>query len=129
MQTQVLLAYEKYRIRIRYFHPQVAIGDTVLDDQIRNLEKAFGIGKKYLTEKPIWNGEKNKSVLVWKEQGVGDEIMYNSILPELKAISKKLIVYCDKRLIPLFNRSFSKDVIFESNKININNIYFLYGLL
>ena len=79
------------------------------------------IGKKYFTEKPIWNGEKNKSVLVWKEQGVGDEIMYNSILPELKAISKKLIVYCDKRLIPLFNRSFSKDVIFESNKININN--------
>ena len=41
--TQVLLAFEKYRIRIRYFHPQVAIGDTVLDNQIRNLEKAITI--------------------------------------------------------------------------------------
>ena len=41
--TQVLLAFEKYRIRIRYFHPQVAIGDTVLNNQIRNLEKAITI--------------------------------------------------------------------------------------
>ena len=41
--TQVLLAFEKYRIRIRYFHPQVAIGDTVLDNQIRNLEKGITI--------------------------------------------------------------------------------------
>ena len=35
--TQTLTAFEKYRIRIRYFQPQVGAGDTVLDDQIRNL--------------------------------------------------------------------------------------------
>ena len=37
--TQVLLAFEKYRIRIRYFHPQVLDNDNVLDNQLRNLEK------------------------------------------------------------------------------------------
>ena len=79
------------------------------------------IGKKLITNKPIWNGESNKSILVWKEQGIGDEIMYNSILTELRAQSKKLIVHCDKRLISLFSRSFPNDVIFESNKENINN--------
>ncbi len=79
------------------------------------------IGKKYSTDKPVWNGENDKTILVWKEQGIGDEIMYNSILPELNVISKKLIVQCDKRLIPLFKRSFPDDLIFESNKENINN--------
>ena len=37
--TQVMLAFEKYRIRVRYFHPQVLDSDTVLDNQIRNINK------------------------------------------------------------------------------------------
>ena len=41
--SHVLTAYEKYRIRIRYFHPKVEDGDTVLDDQIRNLDKKITI--------------------------------------------------------------------------------------
>ena len=43
MRTQVLLAFEKYRIRVRYFYPKVAIGDTVLNNQIRNIEKKVTI--------------------------------------------------------------------------------------
>ena len=41
--TQVLLAFEKYRIRIRYFHPQVLDNDNILNNQIRNLEKGITI--------------------------------------------------------------------------------------
>ena len=41
--TQVLLAFEKYRIRVRYFHPRVLDNDTVLDNQIRNLNKQVTI--------------------------------------------------------------------------------------
>ncbi len=41
--TQILLAFEKYRIRIRYFHPQVLDGDTILNNQIRNLDKSITI--------------------------------------------------------------------------------------
>ncbi len=77
-------------------------------------------GTKFKTKKPLWNGENNKSVLVWKEQGIGDELLYSSILPELEAKSKKIIVHCDKRLIPLFNRSFPKSIIYENNRENIN---------
>ena len=79
----------------------------------------YNIGKKLITKKPLWKGEDNKRVLIWKEQGIGDEIMYCSILSELKAISNKLIVHCDKRLIPLFKRSLSKDIIYKSDKKNI----------
>ena len=42
-ETQVILAFEKYRIRVRYFHPQVLDNDTVLDNQIRSLNKSVTI--------------------------------------------------------------------------------------
>ena len=41
--SQILTAFEKYPIRIRYFHPQVATGDTTLETQIRNLQKHITI--------------------------------------------------------------------------------------
>ena len=43
MRTQVLLAYEKYRIKIRYFHPQVTTGDQTLNNQIKDLDKKITI--------------------------------------------------------------------------------------
>ena len=78
------------------------------------------IGNYFKSTKPIWNGENNSSVLVWKEQGIGDEIMYFSIIPELRNMSKKVIVNCDKRLIPLLKRSFSERIIFESDREKVN---------
>jgi Tfp pilus assembly protein PilF len=64
--------------------------------------------------KPMWNGEKNQRVLVWNEQGIGDEIMFSSIIPELYTRSLRILVKCDKRLIPLFKRSFPDDIIYFS---------------
>ena len=76
------------------------------------------------TDKPEWRGEKNKTVFVWKEQGIGDEIMFASIIPELHALCSKLIVQCDERLIPLFQRSFPSDIIFQSDGSLVNeNLY------
>jgi ADP-heptose:LPS heptosyltransferase len=40
--------------------------------------------------------------------------MFSSILPDLYATSLKILVKCDKRLIPLFERSFPVDVIYFS---------------
>jgi tetratricopeptide (TPR) repeat protein len=64
--------------------------------------------------KPMWNGEKNQRVLVWGEQGIGDEIMFSSVIFELYAVSLQILVKCDKRLIPLFERSFPNDIIYFS---------------
>tara|TARA_B110000977_G_scaffold100673_1_gene132115 strand:+ start:1 stop:1656 length:1656 start_codon:yes stop_codon:yes gene_type:complete len=64
--------------------------------------------------KPVWNGEENQRVFVWAEQGIGDEVMFASIIPELHAVSLQVIVRCDERLIPLFQRSFPAGVIYFS---------------
>jgi tetratricopeptide (TPR) repeat protein len=61
---------------------------------------------------PGWDGTplEQKTILVFAEQGVGDEIMFASCLPDVIAISKKCIVECDRRLLPLFERSFPEAV-------------------
>ena len=50
--------------------------------------------------------------LVWPEQGVGDEVMFGSMLGEFRGHVGKLLVQLDRRLIPLFKRSLPDDVEF-----------------
>ncbi len=53
-----------------------------------------------------WNGQRDLAgrLLIWNEQGVGDELMFLSLLPEL-ARDMRLLVECDPRLLALFRRS------------------------
>jgi tetratricopeptide (TPR) repeat protein len=62
---------------------------------------------------PQWDGRPlhEKTIIVAAEQGVGDEIMFASCLPELIAKSGLCIIECNKRLIPLFSRSFPKALV------------------
>jgi len=57
---------------------------------------------------PFWDGSSlnQKTILVWTEQGVGDEIMFSSMLPTLLKIDVGVIVECTRRLIPFFQRAF-----------------------
>ena len=56
---------------------------------------------------PMWQGEplEGKTILVWSEQGIGDEIMFATMLPDLQATGVNLVIECNDRLVPLFNRS------------------------
>ena len=84
------------------------------------------LDKKLFENKQKWNGEKNKKVLVLKEQGIGDQLMFSSIFCELSNLSKKLIVNCDERLTSIFNRSFPSEILYKSNIEEINNSDFDY---
>ena len=53
---------------------------------------------------PDWEGQEG-TVLVYGEQGVGDEIMFASCLPDLLK-TNRVILDCDSRLESLFKRSF-----------------------
>ena len=65
---------------------------------------------------PDWNGEPG-TVLVYGEQGVGDEIMFASCLEDL-AKTNKIIFDCDRRLESIFKRNFDFEIHGErfSNK-------------
>ena len=83
-------------------------------------QKKQGTGTYFKSRKPSWAGEDDKKVLVWKEQGIGDEIMFSSMLYELHERTKKLIVECDKRLIPLYKRSFPEGIEFVDDREKVD---------
>jgi tetratricopeptide (TPR) repeat protein len=74
------------------------------------------IGTQYESSKPVWAGEDFNDVFVWREQGIGDEVMYSSMFPELSSKSGNLIIECDSRLISLYERSFSKKIKFVTDR-------------
>ncbi|MBI3418876.1 MAG: tetratricopeptide repeat protein [Proteobacteria bacterium] len=58
---------------------------------------------------PLWQGQKlssDQTLLLWAEQGIGEEILYASMLAEAQKLALSLLVECDVRLAPLFKRSF-----------------------
>ena len=75
-----------------------------------------------VTTRPRWSYSNEARVLLWAEQGIGDEIMFASIIPELYALCIKLIVTIDKRLIPLFRRSFPDDIDFRPSNEPVSEI-------
>ena len=80
------------------------------------------IGVPFNTPRPKWDGKVNQNVLLWREQGVGDEIMFSAAIYDLKSKSNTLFVECDRRLMPLFRRSFPDDIeyISDKSKLSIN---------
>jgi tetratricopeptide (TPR) repeat protein len=59
------------------------------------------------TSRPQWQGDfKDRRLLVWSEQGIGDQILYSSMLNELDVMVGSKAVRLDKKLIKIFQRSF-----------------------
>lgn len=55
---------------------------------------------------PDWDGSPVDSLVVYGEQGLGDEIMYSSCLADVQRVAKHVSLECDHRLEGLFRRSF-----------------------
>ncbi len=58
---------------------------------------------------PVWQGGELRhgaALLVYGEQGLGDEIMFASCVPDLLARGINCVIECDARLAGLFARSF-----------------------
>jgi hypothetical protein len=66
----------------------------------RNPNRTFSV--------PKWNGEDidGKKLLIWGEQGIGDEILFASVLPDLIKNNANIIIECQQRLVTIFQRSF-----------------------
>jgi tetratricopeptide (TPR) repeat protein len=56
---------------------------------------------------PRWNGGSvDGTLLIWGEQGLGDEILHASMLPDVIARTPSVVFEVEPRLAPLFARSF-----------------------
>lgn len=64
---------------------------------------------------PIWDGKSPGTVLIYGEQGMGDEIMFASMLPDVLK-TNKVIFECYPRLETLFKKSFPEVVVYGTRE-------------
>ena len=103
------------RMEVRHSRSICLIGAGKLKDgfreyEIRNNER-FRAYTHHVVKAPRWNGEpvEGLKLLLVGEQGLGDEIMFANILPDVArelGPDGKLQVAVDPRLVKLFQRSF-----------------------
>ncbi|HYD98239.1 MAG TPA: tetratricopeptide repeat protein, partial [Alphaproteobacteria bacterium] len=57
---------------------------------------------------PAWDGSPlaGRTILVWREQGVGDELHFASCYADLIAAAGHVVIEAEPRLVPLMRRSF-----------------------
>lgn len=67
-----------------------------------------GVAQRESCALPVWQGEPlaGRRILVYAEQGVGDEIMFSAFLPHLAKMAGHVTLVCEQRLEALFARSF-----------------------
>ena len=80
-----------------------------LDEYEWRWKTAKGLSRQRHFEQPLWDGQeslKDKKILLWCEQGIGDTMNWSSCLPFVSTIAKHVIVECQEKLVPLLSRSF-----------------------
>ena len=81
---------------------------------------------------PMWDGSqslKDKRILLWSEQGIGDTLNWSSCLSLLDSQAKHCILECQDKLIPLLQRSFPNvEVKPEDRSLDKNRDDFDYHL-
>lgn len=55
---------------------------------------------------PDWDGSPVDTLVIYGEQGLGDEISYASCFEDVRPLAKKVKIECDPRLESLYRRSF-----------------------
>jgi tetratricopeptide (TPR) repeat protein len=101
-------------------NPRAALSEAIANllggnfaDGWEQYEARKGVPDQHYQQAPFagfrpWNGEKlgRERLLLYGEQGLGDEIMYASMYREVAQRAPNVTLMCDERLGALFRRSF-----------------------
>ena len=91
--------------------------------------------KRYNFETAEWNGSsRGEKLLIWDEQGPGDQIMCSLFFNKPLGNFKEIIILCDPRLQGIFSRCVDKNITFLPNDYDIKKIKYdehlsMFGLL
>ena len=114
----LLLHYKQYSKAWELFDSRLSI------PRIKRMNLTHDVIKDKLIRKD--HIKTTDKLLIIREQGVGDEILFSSIYNDLLEKFKNVKIETDTRLKKIFKRSFKKDVFyssgyFSSNQKKINN--------
>ena len=72
---------------------------------------------------PMWAGQRlaGKKILVWSEQGVGDLVMFASMIEDLRAAGASVVLEVPTKLVELFAQSFRFALVRVSGPADVRN--------
>lgn len=69
-----------------------------------------------VADEPVWDGKYVDTLFVYGEQGLGDEIMMASCVPDAARDVGQVVLECDERLEGLFRRSFPQCAVYGTRR-------------
>jgi Flp pilus assembly protein TadD len=75
-------------------------------------------------QQPRWDGSAIQgTLLLWGDQGLGDQVLYASMVPEIRDRASRVVLHVEPRLVSLFARSFPQvEVIGPSGIASVGRI-------
>ena len=72
---------------------------------------------------PMWAGQRlaGKKILVWSEQGIGDLVMFASMVEDLRAAGASVVLEVPTKLVELFAQSFRFALVRVSGPADVRN--------
>lgn len=118
--SEALLSYDR-AIQIDAAYPDPHFNKSLVYLQSFSFQKGFDLYKwrlelnygdtpNWTRTLPLWAGEKNAKVVIWAEQGIGDEVMFAGIVPHALERNPNITLQCDRRLINIYANSFPKNL-------------------
>tara|TARA_Y100000590_G_scaffold460305_1_gene619334 strand:+ start:249 stop:2033 length:1785 start_codon:yes stop_codon:yes gene_type:complete len=107
--TSLILDPKNHEARLLFFYL------LIINNKLKNAWKYFESRlkvKNYFIPENLCNFNssiflKNKKILILREAGIGDEILYSSMYLDLIKKNKNIFFECDKRLKKIFENSFN----------------------
>ena len=120
--SHIYLREDNYKKAWEYFDGRIYEDDFIYGNESYSL-----INDKLLNKRSV---DPKKKLLIVREQGVGDEILYASMYKDVLESFKNIFIETDERLISLFVESFGKKYtsnfkkfgFFSKNQKNLKNI-------
>jgi len=77
-------------------------------DYAYRFDKKFLAPSRRIFPYPQWTprADETQTLLLWSDQGVGDEVLYSSMIQDAVQVVGQRIFECSARMAPLFQRSF-----------------------
>jgi tetratricopeptide (TPR) repeat protein len=128
LKTSFLINLKKFDVALnlidqiilkKFDSPEAFFNKSVINFYLNNFEDAwifyesrFGIktNEPYLisSNSALQNFDvENKKIYIWAEQGIGDQILFCTVLNDAIKTKNQFIVSLDPRLVPIYTRSFS----------------------
>ena len=77
-----------------------------------------------LGQTPMWDGMPGQNVIIYGEQGHGDEIMWAACIKEVIARSKQVFIdTCKWNLVDIYQRSFPETIVFCTPDSQLHNYH------